>query len=57
MFDLRTFSVILVHMSVTYEYVDNISHFGLSVWVLTDKKVNRAVMCSSTGKNVLKKLY
>ena len=29
MFDFRIFPVMLVHMSVIY--VDNISHFGLSV--------------------------
>ena len=34
----------LVHMS--FMYVDNVSHFGLSV--LTDKKVSRVLVCSST---------
>ena len=40
------FSVILVHMSVVY--VDNISHFGLPVRLLTDKKVRRVLVCFSS---------
>ena len=32
---------------VSYTYVDNVSHFGLSVCFLTDKKVTRVLVCSS----------
>ena len=37
----------LVHMSVILVYVDNISHFGLSVRFLTDNKVSRVLKPSS----------
>ena len=40
MYDIR----MLVHMSVIY--VDNVSHFGMSVLFLTDKKVSCVLVCS-----------
>ena len=46
--ELRMF-VILVHMSAIY--VDNISHFELSICFLTGKKVSRVLVCSSIFYN------
>ena len=46
MFDFRIlFSYVRTH--VCYIYLDNISHFGLSVCFLTDKKFSRVLVCSS----------
>ena len=43
MFILREF---ILHMSVIYPYVDNISHFELSSLFLTDKTVSRVFWCA-----------